>query len=284
MKHLKKTALLLALLLAGSSMHGQFLKKLKEKVERQVENTVTEKIAARAAGEADKLMDKAFDELLEGGVGESAGFPIGGDPVNPEDIADTYDFEWAYELTIYTDKVEEPIPMTYLLKEGSPYWGMNIEQQGTSVLMVFDADKMMTLMFMDNADTRFMTASKIPEDFLEGDEFSPQEGYEIKEVPSKEILGYTCRGFEMEDAQYRTTVYTTFETEVSFSDMYKKNEHFPENFDMEWIRDGEKSGMIMEMVIQDKTENDFDAKMVCTRLERAPQTITTSKYQSLGGR
>ncbi|MGB5316969.1 MAG: hypothetical protein WBN56_13290 [Robiginitalea sp.] len=284
MKRIAHLGLLLVFLLLTCNLQGQFLKKLKQKVESQVEDVVAEKIAAKAAGEAGELMDKAFDDLLEGGIGESAGFPIGGDPVNPEDIPDSYDFEWAYELTITTDQMEEPFPMTYLLKEGSPYWGMNIEQQGTSILMVFDADKMMTLMFMDNAEARFMTASKIPEQFLEGEEFSPQDGYEIRELPAKEILGYSCKGFEMEDAQYKTTVYTTFETEVSFSDMYKKNEHFPEDFDMEWIRDGEKSGMIMEMVIEDKTKNELDAKMVCTRLERAPQTITTSNYQNFGGR
>ena len=284
MKRLKKAGLLLTLLLIGGTLQGQFLKKLKEKVESRVEDAVTEKIAAKAAGEADKLMDKAFEDLLEGGVGENAGFPMGGDPVNPEDIPDSYDFEWAYELTMYTDQMEEPVPMTYLLKEGAAYWGMNIEQQGTSILMVFDSEKMMTLMFMGNADSRFMTASKVPEQFLDGEEFTPQEGYEIKEVPSKEIMGYTCKGFEMEDAQYKTTVYTTFETEVSFSDMYKKNENFPENFDMEWIRDGNKSGMIMEMVIEDKAKNEWDAKMVCTRLERSPQTITTANYQNFGGK
>lgn len=283
MKNIKKAGLLMALLFLGGSMQAQFLKNLKQKVEKQVENAVTEKIAAKAAGEADKLMDKAFDNLLEGGVGESAGFPIGGEPVDPSDIADTYDFEWVYELTITTDKMEEPIPMQYLLKEGSSYWGMNIEQQEAKVLMIFDAEKMMTLMFMDANDSRFMTASKIPAESLEGEEFSPEDGYEIKEIPGKEILGYNCKGFQMEDAQYKTTVYTTFEAEVGFGDMYKKNEHFPDNFDMEWIRDGDKSAMIMEMVIEDKTENEMDAKMVCTRLERSPRTISKGDYQSFMG-
>ncbi|MGA9239610.1 MAG: hypothetical protein WBV75_11150, partial [Robiginitalea sp.] len=105
MTRLKKAGLLLTLLLIGGTLQGQFLKKLKQKVESRVEDAVTEKIAAKAAGEANKLMDKAFEDLLEGGVGENAGFPMGGDPVNPEDIPDSYDFEWAYELTMYTDQM-----------------------------------------------------------------------------------------------------------------------------------------------------------------------------------
>ena len=284
MKRIEHLALLLLLLMLSSNLQGQFLKKLKEKVEQQVEQTVTQKIADKTAEQTGRLMDKAFDDLLEGGIGESAGFPIMGDPVNPEDIPATYDFEWVYELTITTDELEEPIPMAYLLKEGSSYWGMNIEQQGAKVLMVFDAEKMMTLMFMEADENRFMTASKIPDDFLEGETFEANEGYEIREIPGKKIMGYDCRGFEMEDAQYRTQVYTTFDAEVGFGDMYKKNEHFPENFDMEWIREGDKSGMIMEMVIEDKTKNQQDARMVCTRLERAPRTIAKANYQSFGGR
>lgn len=283
MINIRKAGLLLALLILGSGVQAQFLKKLKQKVERQVEDVVTDKIAAKAAGETDKLMDKALDGFLEGGIGENAGFPMGGDPVDPEDIADTYDFEWVYELTITTDKMEEPIPMQYLLKEGSSYWGMNIEQKEAKILMIFDAEKMMTLMFMDANDSRFMTASKIPEDALEGEDFSPEDGYEIKEIPGKTIMGYDCKGFEMEDATYRTTVYSTFEAEVGFGDMYKKNEHFPENFDMEWIRDGDKSAMVMEMVIEDKTSNELDAKMVCTRLEKTPTTIAKADYQNFMG-
>jgi hypothetical protein len=283
MRSIKKAGILIGLFLLGSSLQGQFLKKLKEKVERQVEESVTDKIAAKAAGETDKLMDKAFDQLLEGGIGENAGFPMGGDPVDPAEIPNTYDFEWVYELSVTTDKMEEAFPMQYLLKEGSSYWGMNIEQEGAKVLMVFDAEKMMTLMFMDANDSRFMTASKIPADFLEGEDFSPEDGYEIKEIPGKKIMGYDCKGFQMEDAEYRTTVYTTFETEVGFGDMYKKNEHFPKNFEMEWIREGDKSGMIMEMVIEDKKKNELEAKMVCTRLERSPKSISKGDYQSFGG-
>jgi hypothetical protein len=283
MKRIERFVLLLLLLMFTGNIQGQFLKKLKQKVEQQVEQTVTQKIAEKTAQETGKLMDKAFEDLLEGGIGETAGFPGMGEPVNPEDIPDTYDFEWVYELTITTDKMEEPIPMAYLLKEGAPYWGMNIEQQGTNVLMVFDAGKMMTLMFMESDDNRFMTASKIPDDFLEGDTFQASEGYEIREIPGKKVMGYDCKGFELEDAQYKTQVYTTFDTEVSFGDMYKKNEHFPENFDMEWIRDGDKSGMIMEMVIEDKTKNELDAKMVCTKLERSRKTVAKADYQSLTG-
>ena len=284
MRTIKKGGILIGLLLLGNGLQGQFLKNLKQKVERQVENVVTDKIANKAAGETDKLMDKAFDGILEGGVGKSAGFPLGGDPVDPAEIPDSYDFEWVYELSITTDKMEEPFPMQYLLKEDSSYWGMNIEQEGANVLMVFDSEKMITLMFMDANDTRFMTASKIPADFLEGEEFSAEDGYDIKEIPGKTILGYDCKGFEMEDDEYKTTVFTTFEAEVGFGDMYKKNEHFPKDFNMEWIREGDKSAMIMEMVIVDKKKNELDVKMLCTSLERSKRSIAKADYQSFGGK
>ena len=87
----------------------------------------------------------------------------------------------------------------------------------------------------------------------------------------------------MEDAQYKFTVYTTFETDVSLTDMYKKSEHFPKSFDMDWIRDGDKAGMLMEMIMEDKTGSNENARMVCTRLEKEAHTVSKADYNSLGG-
>ena len=87
----------------------------------------------------------------------------------------------------------------------------------------------------------------------------------------------------MEDANYKFTVYTTFETEVSLTDMYKKSEQFPQNFNMEWIRNEEKAGMLMEMVMEDKSGKDGTTTMHCTRLEKESYSIKKADYKSLAG-
>jgi hypothetical protein len=142
---------------------------------------------------------------------------------------------------------------------------------------------MLTVLFMENEGENFVSASKLPETSLEGEDFEADEGYELREIPGKEILGYPCKGYEMEDDQYTFTVFTTFETEVSLTDMYKKSEHFPKSFNMEWIKDGDKTGMVMEMIMVDKTGNNESARMVCTRLEKQAYTISKADYNSLGG-
>ncbi len=87
----------------------------------------------------------------------------------------------------------------------------------------------------------------------------------------------------MEDESYKFTVYTTFETEVSLTDMYKKSEQFPQNFNMEWIKNEDKAGMLMEMIIEDKSEKNTTTTMKCTRLEKEAYSVKKADYNSLAG-
>ena len=277
-KLLKPVAALLMLAFIGSPAQAQFLKNLKKTVERRVEQTVTDKMAKQAAAEAGKTKD----QIMEGQLGGNSPFPIGMEQVSLEEVPDSYDFQWAYELNIETEGQPEGVTMTYYLKEGASYWGARLDQ-GVSLFMVFDVGSMLTVMFMDNEGEKFMTATKISEQLLEGEQYEAYEGYELREIAGKQILGYDCKGYEMEDDQYKFTVYTTFETDVSLSDMYKKSEHFPRNFDMAWIREGDRTGMLMELNMQDKTGKNDTARMVCTRLEKEPYSVSKADYKGLGG-
>ena len=258
---------------------AQFLKNLKKKVEQRVEQTVTDKIADKAAKEAGKTLE----DLMAGKMGGNSPFPVGTEQVSMDEIPDSYDFEWAYELRIETGKEEnEGMDMTYYLKEGAPYWGARIEQ-GMSLFMVFDVQRMLSVIFMENEGNNFVSATKIPEESMEGEVYDSYEGYELREIPGKEILGYDCKGYEMEDESYKFTVYTTFETEVSLTDMYKKSEQFPQNFNMEWIKNEDKAGMLMEMIIEDKSEKNTTTTMRCTRLEKEAYSVKKADYNSLAG-
>ena len=187
MKALKPFSVLLIALLVSNSGEAQFLKNLKKKVEQRVEQTVTDKIADKAAMEAGKTMDK----MIEGQLGGNSPFPMGMEQVSMDEVPESYDFQWAYELQMETAEQPQAVNMTYYLKEGASYWGAEIEQ-GATLFMVFDVENMMTVMFMDNQGERFMTATKIADQMLEGEEFEASEGYELREIPGKEILGYDC--------------------------------------------------------------------------------------------
>lgn len=275
----KRSFSLLVLLLLCNSVQAQFLKNLKKKVEQRVEQTVTDKIAEKAAQEAGKTLDN----LMEGQMGKNSPFPMGTEQVSMDEVPGSYDFEWAYELNIETDQMDGPVGMTYYLKAGAPYWGARMDQEAVSIFMVFDVQAMLTVIFMQNGDDNFVSATKIPEEAMQGEEFDASEGYELREIPGKEILGYVCKGYEMEDEQYKFTVYTTFETEVSLTDMYKKSEHFPKGFDMEWIREGEKTGMLMEMNMEDKSGKNETTRMLCTSLEKEVYSVKKGDYTSLSG-
>jgi hypothetical protein len=279
MKPLARLGSALILLFICFPVHGQFLKNLKKKVEQRVEQTVTEKIADKAAKEAGKTLDN----LMEGNMGGNSPFPVGTEQVSMDEIPDSYDFEWAYELQIQTgNKEQQAMDMTYYLKEGAPYWGARIEQ-GMSLFMVFDVERMLSVIFMESEGNNFVSATKIPEESMEGEAFEDYEGYELREVPGKKILGYDCKGYEMEDENYKFTVYTTFDTDVSLTDMYKKSEQFPQNFNMEWIKQEDKTGMLMEMLMEDKSKKNETTRMTCTRLEKEAYSIKKADYNSLAG-
>ena len=257
---------------------AQFLKKLKKKVEQRVEQTVTDKIANKAANEAGKTLDN----LMEGKMGNSP-FPMGKDQVSLEEIPDSYDFEWAYELRMEMGKKKDQgMDITYYLKEDAPYWGARI-QQGMSIFMVYDMANMLTVLFMENEGNNFVSASKIPEVTLAEEETLSYDDYTFSEIAGKEVLGYDCKGFVMENPQYKFTMYVTFDTEVSFSDIYGKTEQIPKGFNPEWLREGDKDGLMMEMFMVDKSKKNEEYHMVCTRLEKESYSVKKADFNSLGG-
>ena len=279
MKDIKRFGMLLLFVFVIPPAQGQFLKKLKEKVEQRVEQTVTEKIANKAAREAGKTLDN----LMEGKMGQNSPFPMGGEMGSIEDVPDTYDFEWAYQLHMETEKQKKGMDITYYLKEDAPYWGARI-QQGMSLFMVYDMANKLTVIFMENEGNNFVTANTIPDEMLiDEDEEVSYEDYSFREIEGKEILGYSCKGFEMENHQYKFTMYVTFETEISFSDIYGKSEQIPKGFNVDWLKDGDKEGLVMEMQMENKSKKNESFQMECTRLEREEMTIRKADYGNLGG-
>lgn len=283
MREVYKFWILAFLLIAVSPVHGQFLKNLKKKVERRVEQTVTDKIANKAAQEAGKKLDN----LMEGKIGGGSPLPIGTEQGDIGDVPESYDFEWAYGLRIESAKSKEGMDIVYYLKEDAPYWGARI-QQGMSLFMVYDLGNKLTVIFMENEGNNFISVTKVPEnammeaeDMMDENEVS-LEDYTFREIQGKEILGYSCKGYEMENDEFKYTFFNTFETEVSFSDIYGKSEQIPKGFNIDWFKEGDKEGLIMEMIMEDKSGKNDTYRMRCTKLEKEPLSLRKSDYSSFG--
>lgn len=277
-----RTAITLLLLIALSApVQGQIFKKLKEKVSRSVEDVVTQKVADKAAQQASKTMDA----ILSPDFGENSPVPMGTSMGDMSSVPDSYSFDWSYRLKMEMPKSKDNMEIEYRLKENGSYWGAHFDhkdmQKGMQMFMVYDHDIEQTVMFMEGEDMKMATATKLDMSGMDG--AAQEDGldkYTMEKIDGKTVLGYDCDGFVMENEDHHITMYITFDVDVSFGDIYDTNQKLPENFDPDWLKDGDKQGLVMEMDFKDKKNKKEHMKMTCIKLEEQSYTINKGDYQS----
>lgn len=277
MERIKLLLLITIMFSTTLSSEAQFLKKLKNKVQNSVEQVVTDRVANEAANQAGNVLDS----IMTFGGKSYKTFPVGTESASMDDVPDAYHFEWVYAIRINTNRAQGELDIDYYLKKKAPYWGAKINQ-GMELMMVYDQSRSLTVMFMETEGNKIASVTKIPDTPAmiaeENDENADLSNYTIREIPGKNILGYSCKGFEIENHKYRFIIYNTFETEVSFSDVYGKSDQFPQGFDPNWLKDGENEGLIMEMTVIDKENESGNMKMECTWLEPISLYLKKSDY------
>ena len=268
----KLTILFLSLFLMGSTAEAQFLKKLQKKIEDKVEKKVIDNVSDKAAVETEKSLNKMWEmdlsSLPMGGMGER---------VDPAEVPARYDFDWKYTMNMHT--TEGDMDLTYLLKKDSPHFGMQMPNI-PGMFMVMDGEKQMMVMFMESEGSKMLTATKFdPEKIEESDTENPYKDAEMKEIGSKEIMGYNCKGYQTETPEYLMTFYVTDEAGVGFADIFQASQkNAPKGFNPEWFAEG--TGLMMEMTMEDKKDASKNMTMTCTKLQKKDFSINKSDYQS----
>jgi len=271
---MKKLILLgLSLLFCISTTEAQFLKKLKEKVEKKVEHAVTENISNKAAREANKSLNKMWDTKLK-----NSPIPMGANRVDISEVPQSYDFNWEYQLNMETK--DGDIDMTYLLKEDAPYFGMRMPQ-AEGMFMILDMNNKLSIMYFSSGENNFITASKIDDLSNTEEDSNPYQDAELKKIGTKDILGYECQGYEAETEEYIITFYVTQEAPISFANMYSdEKSNIPKGWNADWLED--EDALMMEMQMIDKNNENRNANMRCTGLEKKSFSINKEDYASLG--
>ncbi|MDT7829093.1 DUF4412 domain-containing protein [Pricia sp. S334] len=274
MKIRTKTFTFIVLLLIGTTVQGQFLKKLGKRAEKAAERTVLN----RADEEAAKKTDQALDEVLTMEMGT-----MGGSQVDPDVLPGSYEFDWRYTLRMSHEKGD--IDLNYFLSEDGGAFGSRPElNQGTgsmgNMLMVIDPGLETTTILMDNGGQKTGMVMSNPDLSEAVAQESDMDEYELKEIGTKEILGYTCQGFQMENEDTKMTMYIAFDTPVSFSDMYSGSnaKQLPKGFDPKWLDKIGENSLMMEMDFVNKKKKKQSAKMTCVALEKDPMTIDLGEY------
>lgn len=274
---MKTKTLLIAMtfLLIGNYTQAQFFKKIAKSAEKAAERTVLKKTEQETAKKTDKALDGIFNMEMGGMMGNSN--------MDPSVLPESYNYEWRY--TLQTEHKKGSMKMHYYLKKDGTDFASRMEMQQQTMmggmLMVIDPGLNATTILMNSNGKKHGQIISSPE--IDIDEMSSEnsiEGYEFKEIGTKQILGYTCQGFQMENEETKMTMYVAFDTPVSLNKVYGSDpKRLPKGFDPKWLDKIGKNSLMMEMDFQNKKKPKQSAKMRCVALEKDPLTINIADYE-----
>jgi len=296
-------------LLSSLNAQGQFLKKLKERTKEAVEETITRKSADKAADETGKAMDKIlnpgsddnqenktsnqnsesdadqnryYDSNNKGSLPFSMGSKV--DPIHK---TNKYSYDWKYTLKMENKK--QDIEMQYFMVDKGTDFATKYKMDKSNKMMdgmisIMDQKNniAVSLFEMDGQKTGSMISmdfESMSEDIEEGDyDFGD---YVVKELGTKNILGYECQGFQMENDENIITSYVAINAPVSFTPVFdtgSKQGNMAKGFDPMWFEKIGDDSIMMEMEFINKNKPKENFNMVCTELKKEKLSVDLADY------
>ena len=272
-----KKILLIAVILTSfgiSQSNAQFFEKLKKRVLEKTEDLVIDKAADKVADKASDKTGEAMDKLLNPDFGSIMN-PMG-KKVDMSKLPASYNFDYRYAMKMTTQEGE--IDMDYYLSKTEPYMGMKMnmgKDKNMNMSMVFDEGNKTLFTFVNGmAMATEMDLSNVADKEEDVDMYND---YTFKELPNRMFLGYNCIGREMENNEYKFTVYIAPNMEAGFGNMFK-SQHANIPPSMQKFSQEYKDGLMMYMEMVDKknkNKKNSNATMECIAFEPTDLVIKT---------
>ena len=268
---MKKILITTAILLSFgiSQSNAQFLNKLKKRVLDKTEELVIDKTADKAA----EKTGKAMDNLLNPDFGKYMS-PMG-KQIDISELPASYSFDYRYAMKMSTQDGE--VNMDYYLNKTEPYMGMKMsmgEDKNMNMSMVFDEGNKTLFTYVNGmAMATVMDLS----DTIDLEEVDMDTDYTFKELPNRTFLGYDCIGREMENDEYKFTIYIAPNMEAGFGNMFK-SQHANIPPSMQKFSKEYENGLMMYMEMVDKknkNKKNSSATMECVAFEPTNLVINT---------
>jgi len=284
----KITGIIGLLVFLSISADAQLLKKLGERAEKAAERTILN----RTDKEVSKGTDKAIDGVLKGdkkkkkAESQAEEEPAKKQSILPsflggnlDDVPDAYTFSYRATMKIISDKDE--MDMLYWLEPEAPYFGSQLLNDNGNQITVMDMENQGMVVFMDNGKQKMAMRMKGNQQLIEkyiqqaADEESADE-MQLEAIGSKEILGYTCKGYQVETADGIAKIWVTDEAPVESIAGLLDAKHMPDGA----IPFGSEA-LFMEMEYIPKKKKKDQFRMECTELKAVALTIKKADYQSM---
>jgi len=277
----------LTFLFLSSTAQAQFWKKLKERAKDAAEETVFRKVEEKASEKTENTIDSIFELPKQGKKKPNSDSEssdeyeeVDGELNDNEQIieeflnqteqeevtlAESYSFKWKYVLQMESaaqkkKKEMGDMKVTYFLNPQSTTFAtqfdMDTKKEGEKIIQKMPS---MAKIISEEADDYMDTMT-------------------INKIGTKEILGYTCQGFEILLEEGTSTVYINPNAPVSFN--HSGNPKYaPKGFKQEWLKEYQ-NGLMMEMTFVSNKKAKHNMKMTCVELAKEPFTVNISEYKS----
>ena len=283
MKNIKSTIIISSLLFAFvipaqsqvslNSIRRQAHKSMGRAIDRKIEKEIDKAAQSVVNKYWDRVLGKYYQDMYQTGEDEN------GEPIYPfvmtsnAKIKDAYSFDNKLKMKMDTyksnGKLDETVYISTYTNTSGNYLGTKVESKNTKnsddeffIINDFDNESMVMLTEEDGEKNRISFAFTLDEGVVEEynqQQVTDQELAKYKEIGTKEILGYTCKGYLKEDNENISEVWVSEKpiagTEKAAA-MLSKNKGAN-------VPSGYPKGSMMETTVTDKeTKEKFVMKVV----------------------
>jgi hypothetical protein len=196
-------------------------------------------------------------------------------------LPDHYEFNWELKTVISSGK-DDMGEINYLINSNTKdYFGMEMSSEELKgqgeMVMVMDNIRKKNVMFMEMNRQKMGQIHKMAE--IKESKNKSTMGF--KEIGTKEILGYTCYGIEVEDQTYIGQLYFTLDAPVNFSALFAmaNNKNGPKGFDPALLQVLQEDALLLEMNMTNKKKSKESYTMTSVSLEKKYTQLSKKDYQ-----
>lgn len=260
-----------AILIGSNGAFAQkFLKKFQDKIETKVSEKLEEKIDEKLDEKIDEELDKTFEsnDVSEGNEGinndrSQSGF------FSKVSSDRTYTFTQSITYNVGNGNEKDNTEMTFLSNKDNGYFAVEIlSTQDTKIIQISDSTESISL--IETAGMKMQSGTSLTTDKLLEKTKQQQLNDETeitKTGNTKEILGYTCYEYTVENEEGTGTVWVTNDASFEETLFYQNN--------------SELQGLMLESTFNNGKK--VISTLKATRINtKANVSIDASEYKSFG--
>jgi len=189
---------------------------------------------------------------------------------------DAYSFSHRISMRVTSSRgTAEPV---YYVQSGAPYHARKHSGDGLTEFLVYDNQRNLAVLFGEKDDEKGMVYNQMsPETkatLMGAYRGAPQDA-PVRSLGSKEILGYSSRGYEIITLAGTTQIWVTNDAPATlFSNLFEWRANLEGDAPLD------KNSMVMEVTFTSARTPEDNYHMVCTELQPDTLTLRTTDYET----